>query len=362
MTNTNFNSTRGVIETILVVLFFLGLVFALFDVVKTFAGIFTFALIFAVSFSTVFEKLVGWLKGRRKLAACIYAFVLLAIIVQPFLFLLSSLSHHVKDLVHFVDDVKQNGLPPLHPAIGNAPLIGNSATDFYTHLQQQPKETLAQHGPQIKAVLTGILHKGAGIFGAAIEIILGIIISAIFLQGGSKVLAPVSNALKHILGGNDAEALLKTTGMAVRGVSVGIMGTAFIAAVFAWIGLLIAGIPFSLGIAALVFFLVIIQVGPLPVWIPLVLWLFLQGHTGWGIFMLVWGVALLALDSLVKPLLIAKSGKLPFLVLFLGVIGGMVAWGFTGMFKGAIILAVFYTVFTKWLERKEEDVLQANLA
>jgi predicted PurR-regulated permease PerM len=122
------------------------------------------------------------------------------------------------------------------------------------------------------------------------------------------------------------------------------------------------GIPFSLGIAAFVFFLVIIQVGPLPVWIPLVLWLFLQGHTGWGIFMLVWGVALLVLDSLVKPLLIAKSGKLPFLVLFLGVIGGMVAWGFTGMFKGAIILAVFYTVFTKWLERKEEDVIQANLA
>ncbi|MES1249501.1 MAG: AI-2E family transporter YdiK, partial [Chitinophaga rupis] len=65
------------------------------------------------------------------------------------------------------------------------------------------------------------------------------------------------------------------------------------------------------------------------------------------------GVVLLLIDGFLKPILIAKSGgKLPFLVLFLGVIGGLAAWGFTGMFKGAIILAVFYTLFTSWLEKK----------
>ena len=73
--------------------------------------------------------------------------------------------------------------------------------------------------------------------------------------------------------------------------------------------------------------------------------------------MIVYGVALLGVDAVVKPLLISKSGKLPFLVLFLGVVGGLVAWGFTGMFKGAIIVAVSYTVFTNWLERKEGNII-----
>jgi predicted PurR-regulated permease PerM len=77
--------------------------------------------------------------------------------------------------------------------------------------------------------------------------------------------------------------------------------------------------------------------------------------------MIIYGVVLLAIDSVIKPLLISKSGKLPFLVLFLGVIGGMIAWGFTGMFKGAIIVAVFYTVFTSWLQKKEANLKEATV-
>ncbi len=349
--------SKDTIETLLIVLCFLGLLYALFDVLKAFLGIFTFALIFSVSFANLFEKLVNLLKGRRKLAAVIYAFLLIAIIAQPFLYMISSLSHHIKDISHFISDVKQNGLPPLAPEVSNIPVVGEPIADFYKQVQEEPKAALAVHEDKIKAVLHGILTKGAGVFGAASEIILGIIVSAFFLHGGSKMLTPVSNALKHILGKEDADALLSTSAMAIKGVSVGIMGTALIAAAFAWTGLLIAGIPFSLGIAALVFFLVIIQVGPLPVWIPLIIWLFIQGHTGWAIFMIIYGIALLVVDAVVKPLLISKSGKLPFLVLFLGVIGGMVSWGFTGMFKGAIIVAVFYTIFNNWLERKDAIIV-----
>jgi predicted PurR-regulated permease PerM len=353
MENQHIKNYRSNIEAILIVLLFLGLIYALFDVLKVFLGIFTFALIFAVSFAQAFEKLVTFLKGRRRLAAVIYSVLLIAIIVQPFMLLISTLSHHVKDLSHFISEVKQHGLPPLPTSLSELPFVGDSITNYYTQLQEQPKETLAQHEQQIKAVLQGIITKGAGVFGAAGEIILGIIISAFILSGRDKIFIPFSNALRHILGKDETESLLKTSEMAVKGVAIGIMGTAFIAAIIAWIGLFIAGIPFSLGIAAIVFFLVIIQVGPLPVWIPIVIWLFIQGHTGWAIFMIVYGIVLLGIDAVVKPLLISKSGKLPFLVLFLGVIGGMVAWGFTGMFKGAIIVALGYTIFVNWLERKD---------
>jgi len=81
----------------------------------------------------------------------------------------------------------------------------------------------------------------------------------------------------------------------------------------------------------------------------------MQGQTGWAIFMGIYGlVVLMGIDNVLKPILIARSGKLPILVLFLGVIGGMVVWGFTGMFKGAIILALFYTIIQSWLGKKPD--------
>jgi predicted PurR-regulated permease PerM len=135
------------------------------------------------------------------------------------------------------------------------------------------------------------------------------------------------------------------------------MGTAFVAAILAWIGLAIAGVSFSLILAGAVFFLVLIQVGPLVVWVPLVIWAAMEGHTATTVFLIIYGVGLLLVDGFLKPVLIARSGgKLPFLVMFLGVIGGLAAWGFTGMFKGAIIMAVFYTLFTSWLQKKRMSV------
>jgi len=353
MERENGLNSKGTVESILLVLCFLGLIYALYDVLKVFLGIFTFSLIFAVSFAGLFEKMVRWCRGRRSLAAIIYAILLIGILVQPLVLLISNLSHHVKELSMFLADVRRNGLPALPPEIGKIPVVGPTIAEFYAELQDQPRETIARHGGQIRFILHEILTRGAGVFGAAVEIVLGIIISAFLLSGGDKITNPIISALKHILGREDTDAILSTSAMAIRGVSIGIIGTAFLSAIIAWVGLFIAGVPFSLGVAALVFFLVIIQVGPLPVWIPVVAWLFIEGHTGMAVFMIIYGIGLLAIDAVIKPVLIAKSGRLPFLVIFTGVIGGLVAWGFTGMFKGAIIVAVFYTLFVNWLERKE---------
>ncbi|WP_455274198.1 AI-2E family transporter [Rhizobium herbae] len=91
------------------------------------------------------------------------------------------------------------------------------------------------------------------------------------------------------------------------------------------------------------------------VWVPVAIWLGSQGQTGWALFVVVWGVVLLVgTDTFIKPMLIARSGHLPLLVLFIGVIGGMAAWGFTGMFIGAITLAILWTVLQAWLGPNEE--------
>jgi predicted PurR-regulated permease PerM len=193
--------------------------------------------------------------------------------------------------------------------------------------------------------------------GTALQFIAGIVISAFLLVSGERALAPVKAVTVHLLGRRDGLSLIQATAVAIRSVSIGVMGTAFIASLISWIGLLIAGIHLAILLSALVFFLVLIQLGPLAVWIPLVIYTASEGHTGTTIFLIIYGIVLLIIDALLKPVLIAKSGgKLPFLVLFLGVVGGLAAWGFTGMFKGAIILSVSYTLFDSWLEKRNVPV------
>jgi len=347
--------SRNVIETILVLVLLLLLLLALYDVLKVFFGVLTFALIFSVSFSGPFERLVILLKNRRKLAAIIYSILLTAIIALPFIFIISTLRGHIKEAIAGMGNIKSNGLPPLPAWISGLPFVGDDLASFWQQLQDSPKEAIALHEEQIRGTLHKLLTSGLNMLGTTLQFITGIFISAFFLAAGEKALRPIKGSMQHLLGKRDGLSLLRATTQAIKGVSIGVMGTAFIASILSWIGLSIVHIHFALILSALVFFLVLIQVGPLFVWIPLVIWAAANGHTGLTVFLIIYGIGLLVIDAFLKPVLIARNGgKMPFLVLFLGVIGGLAAWGFTGMFKGAIILSVFYTLFNSWLEKKND--------
>jgi predicted PurR-regulated permease PerM len=349
--------SRGFIETALALLLLLILLFDLYTVLSVFFGVFTYAIIFSVSFAKLFERLVRFLNNKRKLAAFIYALLLIAIIALPFIFIISALSDYAVQAELWITDAKTKGVPPLPDWIAGIPFAGEKITKFWQQLQADPAATIATYEPQIRKTLQRLITGGAGMVGATLEFIVGIIVSAILLSSGEKILKPIYETMKKIVGDNDGAALVDATGRAVKGVAVGVMGTAFIAALFAWVGFAIAGISFAVGLAALTFFLVVIQVGPLLVWLPVAIWMGMHGQTGWAIFITIYGlVVLMGIDNILKPILIARSGKLPVLVLFLGVIGGMVAWGFTGMFKGAIILAVFYTILHSWLGNEQKNV------
>ena len=215
-------------------------------------------------------------------------------------------------------------------------------------MSADPKGTIGLYDEQIKGFFTRMISGGLGIAGAGFEIIIGIILSAVLLTKGEKALDPLMTVVKKLIGENSGPALLNSAGKAIQGVSIGVIGTATIAAVVAWIGFTIEGLSTASALTALIFFLVLIQVGPILVVVPLAIYQFTSGDTTDGMITVVFAVILLLIDNVVKPILIGKSGKLPIIVLFLGVIGGMTAWGFTGMFKGAIIMAIFYTLMQSW--------------
>src|SRR5438045_5453912 len=143
--------------------------------------------------------------------------------------------------------------------------------------------------------------------------------------------------------------LLEIAGNTVRGVVYGILGTGLVQAVMAGIGFFIAGVPGAALLALLTFFLSVVPVGPPLVWIPAALWLFHQGSTGWGIFMLVWGMLVSSVDNVVKPWLISQGSDLQFLLILFGFLGGPLMFGFIGVFIGPTLLAVGYRLFTEWV-------------
>ena len=328
------------------------LLFVLFNTLNAFLGVFTYAIIFSVTLFGLFEKLVKIMGNRRKLTGFLYGLILVGIIAVPMILMFSMVINSFHNFQEFINSIKEQNVPPLPEKISSLPVVGEKAQTIWADLESNPKKAVEMYGPQVKSFLQHMISAGGGIIGAALELIVGIIISAVVLTiGGNKVIEPLVNTLKTLTGEKQGMALADASGRAIRGVAIGVMGTGLIAAVLAWLGYAISGIAIAGLLAALTFFLVVIQLGPILVIIPVVIYLAQSGETGWAIFVGIYGlVVLMSVDNILKPILIARSGKLPVLVLFLGVVGGMTAWGFTGMFKGAIVMALFYTLMQGWIK------------
>jgi predicted PurR-regulated permease PerM len=138
-------------------------------------------------------------------------------------------------------------------------------------------------------------------------------------------------------------------GKAIRGVALGVGLTALAQSVLGGIGLAVAGVPAATVLTAVMLLLCIAQLGPGLVLIPAVIWLFWSGETLWGSLLLIWTVIVGTMDNFLRPILIRKGADLPLLLIFAGVIGGLLAFGIIGLFIGPVVLAVTYTLLGAWV-------------
>ena len=115
------------------------------------------------------------------------------------------------------------------------------------------------------------------------------------------------------------------------------------------LALAIAGVPFAALLSVVAFVSCIAQLGPALVLMPSVAWLYWQGATGTATALLLWTVVVVTLDNVLRPFLMTKGADLPMLVMFTGVIGGLLAFGLIGLFVGPVVLAVGYTLVVAWL-------------
>lgn len=354
MSSKNGGQQR-VIETALALLLVSALLAATFWVLLPFVGVLTYAVILATATAGLFDRMVVFLGGRR-LAAISFGAIAAAITIVPLIYLCFSVVSHVDVAQAWLREASSRGIPNLPEWIASLPLLGKKVTPVWEDFQRDGLALLQRYEPQLAAAGRWLLSLSAGLMLAVLEIFLGVIVTAMIHASRIPVLAFISAITVHIIGPR-GPAVLDAAAKAIKGVAIGVIGTALLEGVLAWIGFALAGVPGAIVLAAVTFFLAVIQIGPLLVWVPVAIWLGSQGQTGWTIFTVIWGVVLLmGTDTFVKPMLIARSGQLPLLVLFVGVIGGLAAWGFTGMFIGATTLAILWTVLQTWIGTKSDPL------
>jgi predicted PurR-regulated permease PerM len=177
---------------------------------------------------------------------------------------------------------------------------------------------------------------------------LSVVVAALLYARGESAAAGVL-AFARRLAGEEGERVVVLSAGAIRGVALGIVGTALVQAVIGGLGLAVTGVPHALLLASIMFLLAVAQVGPIPVLLGAVVWLYMGGQTVWAGVLLVWTLLVGTLDNVLRPLLIRRGADLPFVLIFAGVLGGMLAFGLIGLFVGPVVLAVTYTLLVAWV-------------
>jgi predicted PurR-regulated permease PerM len=317
-----------------------------------FISIMLWGIILALAFKPLHSILVRWMRGKAKLASFIIVLVSLAVIIVPSWFLLDSVIEEVKEIKASYKEGKLTiPLPP--EKVESWPIIGkdiynawHSASVNLEAFTVKYKDQLAGAGNK---VAKGILSTAGGVF----QMMVSIIIAGILL-----VVSGVGESIRKFfrkLAGERGDEFANMTITTVGNVVKGILGVALIQAILLGIGLMLAGVPFA-GILTLVIFLfAVLQLPPTLVVLPVIVYLFAEKETMpailWTIYLLLAGVS----DNILKPVLLGKGAPVPMLVIFLGVIGGFIFFGFIGLFTGAIIMSIGYKLFVAWINTASDE-------
>ena len=295
------------------------------------------------------ERLCG---RRRTLAAGIMTTLIVVVTVLPFVLSASALNESISAFFVYVHTANIQGLPPPPHWIDRIPLVGDSLQTYWAGLAADSEKSHTF----IKMILdhskTWLLHRSRDFGIGVIHLCISVFIAFFFYRDGDRLVDRVAEIGKRVLG-DYSQHLVSVVGGTIRGVVYGFLGTALVQGVLAAIGFAIVRAPEALLLGLLTFFLALVPFGPPLVWIPVTAWLAAQGRVGPAVFMALWGLtAISGIDHFLRPYLISREAQLPFVLVFLGALGGVLAFGFIGVFLGPTLLAVGYALVHEFLTRK----------
>ena len=332
-----------------------ALVIGCLMVLKPFLAALLSAAILCFSTWPLYRLIERRLRGRRTLAALAMTLLMILVLVLPLALIAGSYVDDVPQLLERLRETLAQGLPRPPGWVASIPLVGESLDAGWREIAGS-KAALAEALKRIAQPARAVLVQAGIIVGEGVlQFTLIAFIGFFFYRDGAALAQALRNGLDRVAG-DVAGRLLEIVGGTINGVMYGIVGTGLAQGLAAVIGFLIAGVPGALMLGFITAFLSIVPAGPPLIWISATIWLFFQDQLGWAVFMALWGFFVVSgIDNVVKPLLISRGSSLPFVLVLLGVLGGVLAFGFVGIFLGPTLLAVGFRFVRRWAAPRTDE-------
>lgn len=337
------------IDILIRILFGLAIALGCYFVVRPFLTAITIAAIVTVVSWPLFLRFKNSMGNRPTPAAFFMVTLLVVCLIIPTMFLSAAVAQQLPSAISGITEYLRTVEEPLW--LKDIPVIGDW---LYTQLAVvfQPQAFAELMKRMVDPISREVLAIAVSLGNGLVQMALVTFIAFFFYRDGdalsnrvNALLEKVSGELSHEL----SHILVNTT----RSVVYGIVGTAAGQSLAACIGFIIVGAPSTLLLSVAVFILSVVPIGPPLVWGPVAIWLYMQGEIGLALFMVAWGTLVVAsVDNFLKPLLIARGTPLPLSLVFLGVFGGVIAFGFLGLILGPVLLAVGVAMVKTWLSQK----------
>jgi len=292
-----------------------------------------------------------WLGGRHWLAASLFMLVIISLLLLPLLYAILSFGHIVGDFaITLSDQLQQGSVPSLPDWITQTPWIGSKLAHWWERVTVASDPAMkTQLNTIVIWILKALLKVGVAVAQGFVMLIMSCFIAWFFYASLPTVTRWLQAAAERV-SGSRAEQMLDIAGKTIQGVVFGVLGTAIIQGFLTGFGLWISDVPYAAAFTFVAMVLALFPFGTFLIWGPAALWLYHNGDVGWMWFMLAWGVGVVGMaDNFIKPLVIGRNSNLPFVLIFLGILGGVMQFGALGIFLGPTLLAMGFALSKEWL-------------
>lgn len=287
--------------------------------------------------------------GGRRAAVAVMTIALLLTLLLPFVFGVTTIVEQAGRVLEWSKARSTFAVPQPPAWVTSLPLVGTTIGERWQAVAAANPKEIAERVAPFAATGARWLASQIGNVGLLlVQVLLTIAVVGI-LYGTGEAAAQAAARLARRLAGAQGEEALALAARAIRAVALGVIVTAIIQSALIGIGLAVAGVPFVTLLVALAFVLSVAQIGPVLLLIPATFWVYQTHGAAWGTAFLVWAVLCSVFDNVVRPLLIKRGADLPLLLIFAGVVGGLIAFGVIGLFIGPVVLAVAYTLLADWV-------------
>jgi len=343
----NRHQPRDVAQVLLSVLFLAIMIIACLWIVQPFILGFAWAGTVVIATWPLFLRLERLLFGRRALAVLVMTLLLVLLFVIPVALLVNSLVDGSGPLITSITSGDMT-LPTLD-WLNDIPLIGDKLyAGWHNLLDMGGSAIMAKVRPYVGATTTWFVGTAAHLGRFVVHCVLMLLFSALLYWRGEQVALGVRHFATRLASARGDAAMLLAA-QAVRAVALGVVVTALVQSVLGGIGLALAGVPYATLFTVLMLLTCLMQLGPLLVLVPAIVWLYWSGDTTWGTVLLVWSCVVGTMDNVIRPILIRMGADLPLILILSGVIGGLIAFGMIGLFIGPVLLAVSWRLFSAWV-------------